>query len=133
MRVVLDTNVLVSAFLSAKGNPASILRQVLLGDLELCTSAAILAEYEQVLSRPKFSDRIQAQAIKRFFEILDSISTTINSPIYDVRLPDPNDQDFYDVAKTADAVLITGNKKHFPDESFIQSPAEFLERYLGSR
>jgi putative PIN family toxin of toxin-antitoxin system len=33
---------------------------------------------------------------------------------------------FFDAAKTCGAVLITGNKKHYPPEPFILSPAEFL-------
>jgi len=40
---------------------------------------------------------------------------------------DEDDRIFYDTAKSANAVLVTGNKKHYPDESFIMTPAEFLE------
>ena len=40
---------------------------------------------------------------------------------------DESDRVFYDVAATCDAYLITGNKKHYPVESFVFTPAEFLE------
>jgi hypothetical protein len=41
-------------------------------------------------------------------------------------MPDESDRVFYDVAKTAGAYLITGNTKHFPQEPFILTPAEFV-------
>jgi predicted nucleic acid-binding protein len=49
-----------------------------------------------------------------------------------LRLPDPKDQIYLDTAVTAHAdVLITGNKRHFPDAVYqgvkIVSPREFLE------
>jgi predicted nucleic acid-binding protein len=42
-------------------------------------------------------------------------------------MPDEDDRVFYDAAKTADAYLITGNSKHYPKESFILTPSEFLK------
>jgi hypothetical protein len=52
-RVVLDTNILVSAMLSPLGNPAKVFRMFLTRTLDLVFSADILAEYEDVLSRPR--------------------------------------------------------------------------------
>ena len=129
MKVVLDTNVIVSAFLSPLGKPSAILKLVLRGDYEMCYSTAILAEYEQVLYRSKFTDRIQQPSIQRFFEIINEIGTNVICSISKVKLPDETDREFYDVVKTADAVLITGNKKHYPDEVFIMNPDEFLSKY----
>jgi hypothetical protein len=34
---------------------------------------------------------------------------------------------FYDVAKMNNAILITGNRKHFPEEDFILTAVEFLD------
>ena len=42
---------------------------------------------------------------------------------------DEDDRSYYEVAKLCNAILITGNKRHFPDEPFIMTPAEFLETY----
>jgi predicted nuclease of predicted toxin-antitoxin system len=39
---------------------------------------------------------------------------------------DKTDRKFFEVAKTADAMLVTGNGKHFPDDSLVISPADFL-------
>jgi predicted nucleic acid-binding protein len=46
-----------------------------------------------------------------------------------IDLPDEKDRIFYDTAKQRNAILITGNIKHFPEEDFIMSPKDFLERY----
>jgi putative PIN family toxin of toxin-antitoxin system len=54
MRIVLDTNVIVSALLAKESNPSAILQLVLEGVITLCIDDRILAEYGRVLRRPKF-------------------------------------------------------------------------------
>ena len=54
MKVVLDTNVLVSGLLNGKGNPAAILTLALTGAVQTCHDKRILAEYSEVLGRPHF-------------------------------------------------------------------------------
>ena len=122
--VVLDTNVVVSAFMSPQGNPAKILDMVTDEKIGVCYSSKILAEYIEVLSRPRFNfcedDRAAfIQGVRQFGMLVDP------SPS-DLSFPDESDRVFYDVAKLVDAFLITGNIKHFPDESFIVTPVEFL-------
>ncbi len=53
IRVVLDTNAVVSAQLKPSGLEAAVLLLALLGVVELCVSAPILAEYQRVLYKPK--------------------------------------------------------------------------------
>jgi len=127
MRVVLDTNVVVSAFLSPAGVPAIIVRLALNRDLDICVNAAILAEYEQVLVRPKFSDRIHHSDIQRFMEIVYNIGVKIDALPSQINSIDETDRKFFDLAVAADAALITGNKKHFPTEPFVYEPAAFLK------
>ena len=55
MRIVLDTNVLVSALLTPQGLPAQILLLALAGDLTLLFDERILEEYRGVLHRPRFA------------------------------------------------------------------------------
>ena len=62
MIIVLDTNVLVSALLSPFGPAARILDLILAGDVRLAYDDRIMAEYRQVLARPKFSFDPQAVA-----------------------------------------------------------------------
>ena len=50
-RIVLDTNVLVSAFLNPNGTPAQLLTLVLAGELKLLFDERIMAEYAEVLAR----------------------------------------------------------------------------------
>jgi putative PIN family toxin of toxin-antitoxin system len=54
IRVVIDTNVLVSALLQPLGPSAQIFLLALAGVVQLCVSGAIYAEYEEVISRPRF-------------------------------------------------------------------------------
>jgi putative PIN family toxin of toxin-antitoxin system len=56
IRIVLDTNVLLSALLNPQGAPAQVLLLTILEpDIQLCVSGEIFAEYAEVLRRPKFS------------------------------------------------------------------------------
>jgi putative PIN family toxin of toxin-antitoxin system len=127
MNVVLDTNIVVSAFLSPAGKPAAILQLIIHHDLDICFNNAILAEYEQVLCRPKFTGKIFQTAIQRFFELINDFGVVTNCIPSHIMTPDETDRKFYDVAFASSAILITGNKKHFPIEPFIQDPAEFLK------
>jgi len=48
----------------------------------------------------------------------------------DFPMIDESDRKFYDLHKAANAILITGNAKHFPKEDLIMSPVAFIERVL---
>ncbi|MDR0999885.1 MAG: putative toxin-antitoxin system toxin component, PIN family [Clostridiales bacterium] len=126
MRAVLDTNVVVSAFLSPVGKPAVILQLVLRGDIDVSFNTAILTEYEQVLVRSKFAGKIHQRDIQRFFEIMYDIGNNIISIPSNIDMPDETDRKFYGTAKSCGAYLITGNTRHYPVESFIVTPAQFL-------
>ena len=122
--VVLDTNVLVSALLSPFGNPAKIYRMFLTETLKMFYSVEILAEYTNVLFRPRLKiptkdASIVLDFIKEYGEKIELITSTHF-------MVDEDDRVFYDAAKIAGAYLITGNKKHYPDEAFILTPADFL-------
>jgi uncharacterized protein len=54
VRIVIDTNVLLSAFLWG-GTPRCLIEQVRANDLELLISTALLTEFEHVIARPKFA------------------------------------------------------------------------------
>jgi|ERR1700689_712283 putative PIN family toxin of toxin-antitoxin system len=56
IRVVLDTNILISALLSPQGQPAQVFLMTILDpDMQLCVSGNIFAEYEEVIRRPRFN------------------------------------------------------------------------------
>jgi putative PIN family toxin of toxin-antitoxin system len=123
-RVVLDTNVVVSALLTPQGKTAKIL-DLLTGErLQAYYSTEILAEYLDVLSRPRFNFAAQDQA--SFINGMRRIGVLVEPPVSNVPFVDESDRIFYDVAKFCDAILITGNLKHYPHDSCIIRPAEFL-------
>jgi uncharacterized protein len=132
MKIVLDTNVLVSGLLTPFGPSGEILRMVFSGRLILCLDARILAEYKDVLLRPKFKFNKEHIAV-----LLDFIKQyghfTSSSPLKK-RLPDINDEPFLEVAIAGNAIsLITGNSVHYPPSPFkgihIFSPSDFVEFY----
>ncbi len=118
---VVDTNVVVSAALSAGGNCDRILRAAVEGKLHIGWTAPILAEYRQVLLRPKFGFSPQLiSSLLAIFSPGDQVSPR-SSP----SLPDPDDEIFLAAAlMTPDQVLITGNAAHFPAE--ICAPVQVL-------
>ena len=111
MRVVLDTNVLVSGLLNAEGVCGRILRLAFNEAFRLCVDERILAEYEAVLPRPRF--HIGLQDVADALSVIRTISETVAAPPLDADLPDPSDLPFLEVATAAEATLVTGNLKHF--------------------
>lgn len=123
-RVVLDTNILVSAILSINGNSAKIVNMVLDNEVEVCYSGGIITEYEDVLSRPKFNfDQNLGHII---ISTIQDKGVLIDPATSRIAFIDESDRIFYDTAKTCKAVLITGNIRHFPKKPFIVSPQGFL-------
>lgn len=132
MNVVLDTNVVVSAFLANKKEsgispPRLVLNLAITGRVTVCVCEEILAEYQEVLLRPQF--RMNPSDVALFIQDLRAIA------LHAVPIPckepftDQDDRVFYEVAKAASAILITGNKKHFPSSDAVLSPSEFLSGY----
>ena len=123
--VVLDTNVLISAAISPTGNPAKIVNMALDKIIEITLSDEIIAEYEEVLSRKEFNFGSDEQAA-----LLNGIKkngVTISPSVSDVPMPDEDDRIFYDAAKERSAILITGNTRHYPVETHIMKPSDFLD------
>ena len=129
MRIVLDTNVLVSGLLSPFGPPGEIVRMVSAGALVLCTDARILSEYGEVLRRPKFG--FSAGDLATLLEALRGQGVAVAAVPLPRALPDPGDEPFLEVALAGGAsCLVTGNHVHFPAERClgvpVLSPAELV-------
>lgn len=132
MIVVIGTNVLVSGLLNPFGKPAAILRLLIQGNLQLAYDTRIIAEYKEVLRRPKFP--FSDDTLKPFFEHLKQNGIAASCTPSPKALPDPDDEMFLEVALCSQAeALITGNKEHFPrvicQPVQVYSPAEFLNFY----
>jgi putative PIN family toxin of toxin-antitoxin system len=135
MRIVLDTNVLVSGLHNPNGVPGRIVDLVLAGKLTLLYNDAILGEYADVLARPRLNiSEEHVQAVIGYIRLSGERVTAYPLPS-DV-LPDPDDLAFAEVAITASAEsLVTGNLKHFVGLKehgvVVLSPTEFLEMFLS--
>jgi uncharacterized protein len=131
IRAVIDTNVLVSGLLSPNGNEALIVLALHQGLVRPCFSAALLEEYAEVLARPKFA--FPADEIAAVVAMLHNGGELVvpqgSAPI----LPDPSDAKFLHCAEAAQVeYLVTGNKRHFPQESCgavrVVNAGELLDR-----
>lgn len=133
IRVVLDTNVIVSGLLVSDGLPAAILDLALQRKVRAAFSHPILAEMDRVLRRPRFE--FEPRKIGSFLALFKSRAKLVSpSRILNVCQEDPSDNRFLECAETAKAeFLITGNKSHFPlryRNTVVVSPKEFWEAYL---
>jgi putative PIN family toxin of toxin-antitoxin system len=122
--VVIDTNVVVSALMTPNGNPAKILELVSHRELQPFYNGDILAEYEDVLSRPEL--KINPEKKNTFISSIENGWILVEPAVSTVSMPDEDDRIFYDTAKEVGAIIITGNLKHYPDEPQIMTPAEYL-------
>ena len=125
MLVVIDTNVLVSALWSRNGAPARVVSMVLTDRLIPCYDYRILAEYRQVLSRPKFG--FSENEINSLLDWIEAYGRSVVAEPLENDLVDEADKKFFEVAKFCGAILITGNLKHFPEDPQVMSVAAFLE------
>ena len=131
-RVVLDTNVLVSALITPRGASAKIILELRDGAFELITSPALLAELQAVLRREKFRRYVTVDEVDAFLALLQVESTTIDDP-KPSELPlteDPGDEYLVALARAAGAdALVTGD----PDllklgpRLPVRSPRAFLD------
>jgi putative PIN family toxin of toxin-antitoxin system len=131
VRIVLDTNILVSALLRPGSIPDRVVRRALLGEPLPLYDARTIAEHQRVLARAKFQiDPGDAEAvidgILAVGELVDTTGVTLP-----VAMPDPKDVAFAEVALAGKAdALVTGNRKHFPDGLGVAvlSPRDLFDR-----
>ncbi len=128
MRIVLDTNVLVSGLLNPNGVPAQVLASIRSGKVTVLVDERILYEYRNVLRRKKFD--FDEGLTDELIAYLDRFGEYIVADPLKINLPDSDDLPFLEVAVSGDAdALVTGNKKDFsksPKGVRILIPAEFL-------
>ncbi len=130
IRVVIDTNVLISALLQPQGLPAQVLLMSVAGRAaRLCVSGEVYAEYDEVIRRPRFkrSERDIADTLRAIREIGIWVK-----PSHEVRACiDPDDDVFLECAQAARAhYIVTGNVKDFPAkwaDTLIVTPHQFLD------
>ena len=128
MKVVVDTNVIVSALINTNGTPAKILSLILNGKIKLLYDNRIIFEYTDVLSRKEFG--FSKEIINDMIDYFKHDGEFINAEFIKRKFSDETDKKFYEVYKSGEAkYLITGNTKHFPQEDAIIIPKDFMQIY----
>ena len=112
MRLVVDTNIIVSALLSPDGTAFRILSDVLDGKYEVLISEEIFKEYDDVLHREKFG--FGEEIIEFLLDWFRQNAVWIETERSDIPMRDEKDRVFFDVAKCCKARLLTGNSRHYP-------------------
>lgn len=130
--VVIDTNVIVSAFLSSHENAATVLvlYKLYKNEIKLYYSKEILIEYKDVLNREKF--KFDKKEINKFINYVLEKGRVIKPERINKELIDKKDLPFYETVmdkSIRESKLITGNIKHFPMKPFIMTPAEFIKNF----
>ncbi|MDH4078605.1 MAG: putative toxin-antitoxin system toxin component, PIN family [Nitrospira sp.] len=109
MKVVIDTNVVVSAAFKNK-DPEAVLRAVVAQpEWEWVVSAEILDEYREVLARPKFG--LPPLLLRQWIAFLETVTVLVEVPDGLAYQPDPTDAKFLACALAAQADwLVTGDR-----------------------
>jgi uncharacterized protein len=113
LRLVVDTNIVVSAALKPDGLQRTVLLLAITRPARLYVSSAVLTEYRDVLLRPEF--RIRKGLRQQLLDLIRKRAHLVN-PVRTVRIAnDPEDNKFIECADAARAdYLVTGNVRHFP-------------------
>jgi putative PIN family toxin of toxin-antitoxin system len=135
IRVVLDTNVIVSAYLNQNGVPFLILKLALARAIQPYVSEPILAEYGELLRRKSYPlDRRRARLL---LNAIRGACILVTPQPGSSLTNDPDDTKFLECAQAAKAdYLVTGNMSHFPTGRWkytrIVTPREFIEIWAES-
>jgi putative PIN family toxin of toxin-antitoxin system len=137
-RIVVDTNVLVSAVLNQHGSPALVIDAVLDGKFLLISSHAVLGEAKRVFSYPKLQKLLEKNGIdsKETDELLKKLAQITVFVPGKTRISsiasDPSDNIFLSCAVEGQADFIISGDRHLTDLGEFQgiriaSPKEFLD------
>jgi putative PIN family toxin of toxin-antitoxin system len=128
LRLVIDTNVLISAAIKPAGLQRTVLLLAITKPARLYMSTPILEEYSEVLARPEL--HIRKGLRLQLLQLIKNHSYTVAPTRHLEVTPDPDDNMFLECADVTRAdYLVTGNQKHFPrfcKKTKIITPREFI-------
>jgi putative PIN family toxin of toxin-antitoxin system len=111
MRIVLDTNILVSALIAPAGNPAAIYNAWEQGKFTLLTCAEHLDELRATLQKPRVADLIKPYKAGRLVNQIRRLAEHTGQLPQVRRSRDPDDNFLLALAETGNAdYLVTGDK-----------------------
>ncbi|MGH7686697.1 MAG: putative toxin-antitoxin system toxin component, PIN family [Candidatus Dormibacteria bacterium] len=130
MRVVLDTNVLISAYIFPGGTPEAVLRRVLAGGVEMLTSRVLLAEFGRILERKFGWDAAMSEDAVRHVARISSVIEPAEAIA--VVVDDPDDDRVLEVAIAGGASIVVSGDRHLLQlQTFrgirLLTPAAFLD------
>lgn len=130
---VIDTNVLVSAMIKWDSVPGNVVELAFSGTIIPLLNKAIMKEYRNVLSRPKF--HLPDEIINSVLDEIERLGIYVDASELNLTLPDPKDLVFYEVVmeerKSEDAYLVTGNIRHFPVKPYVVTPRQMMDIIIG--
>lgn len=128
MYAVIDTNVFVSALITKTPNsPTRIVYDFIdKGEIVPLYNDEIIAEYKEVLSRPKF--KLSQDIIGALLSLVVENGISSDRFAYSETMIDEKDRVFYEVSLSVeDSFLVTGNLKHFPTTPQVITPLQVVE------
>ena len=128
LRLVIDTNVVVSAALKPEGLQRTVLLLAISKPARLYVSDAVLAEYRDVLARPEL--KIRKGLRQQLLQLIKAYAYSVRPARPLLVTLDPEDNKFLECADAARAdYLVTGNQRHFPKfwkKTKVISSREFI-------
>jgi len=113
LRLVIDTNVVISAAIKPAGLQRTVLLLAMTKPARWYVSRPILEEYSDVLARPELKIRKGLQ--RQLWQLIKNRSHLVATTRYLEVTSDPDDNIFLECADSARAdYLVTGNQRHFP-------------------
>jgi uncharacterized protein len=138
MRVVLDTNIIVSALIAPAGKPAAIIDAWLDGKFTLLTSTTHVDELRATLQKPRVAELVKPYKAGRLVNQVRKLAEDID-PLPSVeRSPDPTDDFLLALSEGGKAdYLVTGDKSGLlalgrHKSARIVSAKEFAELFAGT-
>jgi uncharacterized protein len=128
LRLVIDTNVVVSAALKLEGLQRTVVLLAMTKPALWYVSDAIVSEYAMVLARPEL--KIRRSLRQQLLQLIKNHTRVVSPSRLAQVTSDPADNMFVECADAARAdYLVTGNQRHFPKfwkNTKIISSREFL-------
>jgi uncharacterized protein len=129
LRLVIDTNVLVSAVLKPDGLQRTVFLLATTRPARWYVSGPIMEEYAAVLARPEL--KIRKSLRLQFIQLIKNHTHSVTPSQLPQLTTDPDDNIFLECADAARAdYLVTGNRRHFPrfwKKTKIIDSREFLD------
>ena len=126
---IIDTNVLVSYFLSKSiSPPVMIIRKIFEGKITPIFNSYLINEYRKVLSREEFC--IDQPIVDSMLDSIQSLGFGIETFEPILRLSDRKDEPIFEVTlatRDIKSYLVTGNSKHFPNTDYVVTPKQMMD------